>query len=384
MTGAVAAPVETPRLLLDEARLARNAARLRARCAALGVAFRPHHKTAKCVEVARAAHGGAAGPMTASTLREAEQLAAAGFTDLLLAAVASPGRVPRAVAVGRDHPGTRLLLAADDAAMARLVGEAVPEGAGFGVLAEIDSGEHRSGLDPDSPALLALAEAIARQSPRLRLAGVMTHAGHSYATDDPDALAATAEAERAAAVHAAARLRKAGHAVEVVSVGSTPTLLHARHLDGVTEARAGVSLLWDLAQMSRGLCGWDDLALGVLATVIGHQRGGARPAIVLDAGALALSKDATANAFLPGAGYGLLADARTGERLAGLSVSVVHQEHGTVPVPEESWFARLPVGATVRVMPNHACLTAAGGYGAFHVHGGDGAARAVWPRVDGW
>lgn len=370
----------TPRLLLDRTRVEGNAVRLRARCAELGVAFRPHLKTAKCAEVGRIAHGGSIGPVTVSTMREAEFLADDGFTDFLLATALTPARLARLAAL--DARGAKLTVVADDPAMLRLLGEAATSE--LPLLLEVDCGEHRSGTDPDGEALLAAAAEVERH-PRLRLNGVMTHAGHSYATADRQALADLAEAERAAAVGAAERLREAGHACRVVSVGSTPTLLFARHLDGVTEARAGVSLFWDLAQLSRGMCDWNGLALAVEASVIGHQRAfpGAAGALVLDAGALALSKDLGANAFMPDARYGILADAETGERLP-LSVAVVHQEHGTVPIPELSWFNRLPIGTRVRVMPNHACLTAAGGYGGYDVHEGDGAALAHWRRCDGW
>lgn len=368
-------PPDTPRLLLDRARLEANAARLRARCDALGVTFRPHFKTAKSVEVALVSTGGVPGPGTVSTMREAEALAASGASrDILLAATAIPARIPRAEALRRAH-GARLLLVLDSPEMAALLDSAATEP--HEVLVEVDSGEHRAGVAPGRA--LAVARAVAATR-RLHLAGVMTHGGHSYGVAEPEEIAAVAEAERAAAVTAAEAIRAAGMPAGIVSVGSSPTLLHARHLDGVTEARAGVSLLWDLAQMSRGLCGWDDLALSVLATVIGHNPAG--PSLVLDAGALALSKDVTANAFAPGTGYGVLADA-AGARLP-LHVAHAYQEHGVVPVPDESWFARLPVCGLVRIYPNHACLTAAGGYGAFDVTGPDGAVTDRWSRVDGW
>ncbi|WP_424814180.1 alanine racemase [Roseococcus sp. YIM B11640] len=370
----------TPRLLLDRPRLERNAARLRARCAELGIAFRPHLKTAKCAEVARIGHEGRTGPVTVSTLREAEFLAEDGFTDFLLATAVTPDRLPRVAAL--QERGARITVVADDPAMIRLLGEAASRP--LDLLLEVDCGEHRSGTDPDGAALLAAAEAASRH-PFLRLQGVLTHAGHSYGTGDPARLAEIAEAERVAAVHAAGRLRVRGHDCAVISIGSTPTLLYARHLEGVTEVRAGVSLFWDLAQLSRGMCGWDDLALSVEASVIGHQRTfpGAAGALVLDAGALAMSKDTGANAFMPEARFGILADAATGERLP-LSVAVLHQEHGTVPVPDALWFGRLPLGSRVRVLPNHACLTAAGGHGGYDVHLGDGIPAARWMRCDGW
>ncbi|MCR0984736.1 alanine racemase [Roseomonas populi] len=367
---------DTPRLLLDLARLEANAARMRARAEALGVSFRPHFKTAKSVEVHRVAHGGAPGPATVSTMKEAEVLAASGqATDILLAATAVPARLPRAEALARKH-GTRLILVVDSPEMAGLL-DADAE-APHEVLVEVDSGEHRAGVPPEKA--LAVARAI-HGSRKLKIAGVMTHGGHSYGSADHASIADVAEQERVATVSAASAIRGAGMEAPIVSVGSSPTLLHARNLEGVTEIRAGVGLFWDLAQMSRGQCGWDDLALSVLSTVIGHNR--ASMSLVLDAGALALSKDVTANAFAPGTAYGTLGEAETG---AALPLHVLHayQEHGMVPVPDESWFERLPVGSLVRVYPNHACLTAAGGYGTYDVLDGAGNAVARWPRIDGW
>lgn len=306
---------------------------------------------------------GVPGPTTVSTMKEAEALAASGASrDILLAATTIPARIPRAESLRRAH-GTRLLLVLDTPEMAALLDAVAAEPQE--VLVEVDSGEHRAGVPPERA--LAVARAITATR-NLRLSGVMTHGGHSYGVATADAIADVAEAERA------------GLSAPIVSVGSSPTLLHARHLTGVTEVRAGVALLWGLAQMSRGLCGWDDLACSVLSTVIGHNHTGL--ALVLDAGALALSKDVTANTFAPGTGFGIVADEH-GARLP-LHVSTAYQEHGMVPVPDESWFSRLPVGSLVRIYPNHVCMTAAGGYGAFDVVGPDGAVTARWPRVDGW
>ncbi len=378
MDAAPFAGVETPRLLLDRDRLERNVARMRQRCADLGVALRPHVKTAKSREVALIAAGGAPGPITVSTLAEAAYFAASGWRDILYATAMVPGKVAHAARI-QGKSGARLTLVTDDTRAALEVGAAAAaQGAGFACLAEVDCGEHRSGVAPASDELDAAAAAIAASG--LRLAGVMTHAGHSYAEREPAALRAVAEAERAAAVTSAERLRAAGHACSIVSVGSTPTVLHAAHLDGVSEVRAGIYLFNDLAQLSRGVCAEADLAVSVLATVIGHQRRG--PSLVLDAGALALSKDLSANRFLPDAQYGWVCNATTLQRFPGLSVATVHQEHGAVPVPDEGWFQRLPVGSHVRVLPNHACLTGAA-YPAYDVVT-NGRVVDRWERTGGW
>lgn len=374
------ASLETPRLLLDRERLERNASRMRERCDALGVALRPHLKTAKSVEVAWLAGGGQPGPVTVATLAEAEYLAAAGWRNILYATAMAPAKAARAARIQRDT-GTVLLLAVDsvDAAF-MLAAKAAEHGASFGCLIEVDCGEHRSGTAPASGELAEVAAAVAAGAPHLRLDGVMTHAGHSYTLGDIGALRAMAEAERAAAVSSAEMLRSLGHSCPIVSVGSTPTVLYAEHLHGVTEARAGIYLFWDLAQLSRGMCAETDIAVSVLATVIGHQRRG--PSLVLDAGALALSKDLGANCFMPDAHYGWVCDAATLQRLGTLSVETVHQEHGTVPVPDEGWFTRLPIGSTVRILPNHACLTCAP-YRSYDLVAG-GAVVDRWNRTGGW
>ncbi len=379
---AMFAGLNTPSLILDADRLERNAARMRSRCDALGVTLRPHLKTAKSTDVARVAANGGRGPISVSTLAEAEYFAAAGWRDILYTTAIAPAKLSRAHHIQNEH-GARLLLVLDSREAAAAMGEAAAAlGARFGILIEVDCGEHRSGTEPASEELVAIALAIAAWSPQLDLLGVMTHAGHSYAFDDPAPVRALAEVERHAAVASADLLREHGYACPIVSVGSTPTLMFAEHLVGVTEVRAGIYLFGDLSQLSRAVCTQDDIAISVLATVIGHQRRGPNPSLILDAGALALSKDIGANRFMPNAGYGLVCDAVTLEPLDALSVAIVHQEHGGVPLPDESWFERLPIGSFVRILPGHACLTCAA-YTSYAVLRG-GKLVEEWPRIAGW
>jgi len=369
--------LETPRLILDLDRLERNCAAMRARCGALGVALRPHLKTAKSVDVARVATNGAGG-ITVSTLREAEYFAGAGYRDILYAATVVPGKLVHAARI--MEMGCDLVLVTDSSDVISAASSfATERKTTLSFLIEIDCGEHRSGLPAGSSEIVALARAIAA-APGLRLRGVMTHAGHSYGPSDPAGVIPIAAAERDAAVNGAEAIRAAGLPCDIVSIGSTPTVLYADHLRGVTEVRAGIYMLWDLAQLSRNVCRIEDIAVSVLTSVIGHNRAGR--SLILDAGALALSKDIGANKYLPDAGYGYVCDVRTAARLGKLSVDVVHQEHGTVTVDDEAWFARLPVGSLVRVLPNHACITCAG-YEAFDAVRGEQVV-ARFPRVNGW
>jgi D-serine deaminase-like pyridoxal phosphate-dependent protein len=373
------ADLETPCLLLDHGRLLRNIDRMRQRCRALGVALRPHVKTPKSLEIARLMHDDRPGPITVSTLREAEHFATHGFRDILYATAIVPAKLARVAAIQRAT-GATVRVVLDSVAVARGIGEVLRErkGGPIEVLIEIDCGEHRSGVAADSPDLTRIAEAL--QAPNTRLVGVMAHAGHSYGTDSIDDVRRLARHERDTAVAAAGRLRPAGFACPTVSVGSTPTILHADHLDGVTEARCGVFALWDLAQVSRHMCALDDIAATVLATVIGHNRAG--QCLIIDAGALALSKDVGANRFMPSANYGLVCTAEDSRPLTPLSVSQVHQEHGTVAVPDDSWFTRLPIGTQVRILPNHTCMTCAA-HTVYHLVEGQ-QVIGTWGRINGW
>jgi D-serine deaminase-like pyridoxal phosphate-dependent protein len=343
--------LETPRLLLDADRLARNCAAMRARCGALGVRLRPHLKTAKSLEVAREALAGETSAITVSTLHEAEFFARNGYRDILSASGIVPGKLAHAARIQRES-GCDLILVTDALAVAEAAARfAEANNVTLSFLIEIDCGEHRSGQLPDAPEVVAIARAL-HGAPRLRLRGVMAHAGHSYGADAPSAVVPIATAERDAAVGAATRIRAAGMPCEVVSIGST----------------------------SRKVCREEDLAVSVLSSVSGHTRHA--NTLILDAGALALSKDTGANRLLPDAGYGYLCDAYTMQRLGGLAVNSVHQEHGTVLVDDTRWFDQLPVGSIVRILPNHACITCAG-YDAYDVVR-DGAVVARWERTNGW
>ncbi len=382
--------LRTPALILDRARLDRNLAAMSARMCARGVDLRPHLKTAKSIDVARRATAGHSGAITVSTLNEAAYFARAGFTDIVYAVGIAPGKLTDVAAI--QAFGARLAVVTDSVEVARAIA-AHPAGATipFRVLIEIDSGAGRAGLAPDDPALTEIARVLG-DAPGAELRGVLTHAGQSYGCRDIAAIEAVAEDERRAAVDAASRLRAAGHACPVVSVGSTPTAVFARDLEGVTEARPGVYMFFDLYQVGLGCCAPDDVALTVLASVIGHRRAGGRVGgrLLIDAGALALSQDRSTAAQDEDQGYGHLFDARGARDLGGLRVVSVSQEHGIVApgMPGRALggaapFDDLPVGARVRVMPNHACMTAAA-HDRYHVVEGGEAVVAVWPRTNGW
>lgn len=367
----------TPCLVLERGKLARNLARMAATLAIRRVRLRPHFKTAKSADIGRLAAPPPEGAITVSTLREAEFFAYHGWRDIFYAVGLGPGKFARAAALRRqgvdlvtllDHPATAAALRAF----------AQREELTFRVLIEIDCGDGRGGLPPDSPVLIETATALGTH-----FAGVATHGGQSYETHDPAALALVAQAEADALRLAAARLHGAGFPSTILSLGSSPTALGSVDLAGITEVRAGVYMFWDLFQAGRGSCTLDDLALSVLTEVIGRPAHRPREFLV-DAGAFALSKDRATAALGPGldAGYGLVCDL-DGQPLPGLRVARVWQEHGLVVSDTDLPPDAFPIGRRLRLLPNHACPTAAA-HDRYFVVDHTQAVVAEWPRVNGW
>lgn len=372
--------LETPVLVLDRTKMERNIARLRERLSSFGVALRPHVKTNKSADVT--ARIGAPGtPITVSTLKEADYFLNHGWTDILYAVGIVPSKLPHVEDLVRR--GARMTLLLDNVEAAAAVAACCRERAlSVPVLIEIDTDGHRSGVKPEDPALLEIAAALDGNEGRgAWLAGVLTHAGDSYNCRSVEAIEALAEQERAGAVRAAQRLRAAGHAAPVVSVGSTPTAHFARSLDGVTEVRAGVFVFFDLVMNGIGVCETSDIALSVLCTVIGHQR--EKGWLITDAGWMAMSRDRGTAKQPVDQGYGLVCDI-DGRPLADLLMVDANQEHGVVSHRgDPAATPMLPVGTLLRILPNHACATAAQ-HGSYTVVAGGIDVKAQWTRFGGW
>jgi D-serine deaminase-like pyridoxal phosphate-dependent protein len=367
----------TPCALVDLDRLERNCERMAARVGRLGARLRPHVKTHKCVEAARLQLGGRDGGITVSTLAEARAFAGAGFPDVTWAVPIAPARIAEAAELTRRLERFTVL-ADDEAVVAELEVCAAAQGVRLSVMLKVDCGYHRAGVDPLVATSVALAARIAA-SPGLDFRGVLTHAGHAYRCRDAAEIAVVAAQERGVTVAFAEWLLRVGVPVPEVSIGSTPTIALATDLSGVSEVRPGNYAFFDAHQAAIGSCTLDDAAFLVLASVIGRYP--ERGAALLDAGALALSKDEGPRHVDPGCGYGVLLEPRSRRPLAGLRLAALSQEHGHLH-GDPAALAALPIGARMLVVPNHSCLAAAL-HGRYAVVRGDEVV-AEWHPVRGW
>ena len=370
--------IDTPALILDKGIMQANINRMHDKAKALGVTLRPHVKTSKCWEVVRRQLLGKEGPITVSTLKEAEEFALHGVTDMIYAVGIAPQKLPRVAALYEKGVDLKIIL--DNVASANAVSTfCKTHHYAFKVLIEIDCDGHRSGLRPNDPEIINVAKAIA--APAI-LSGVITHAGGSYDVDTEEALIKRAHGERDGICAAKNLLSSAGFKCETVSVGSTPTALYADNLEGVTELRAGVYVFFDLYQAGVGSCQLSDIACSLLVTVIGHQK--VKGWIITDGGWMAMSRDrGTANQKID-QGYGLVCDI-DGKIISGLWMSGANQEHGIISARDNSaidW-EDFPIGKRLRILPNHACPFAAQ-HPRYYVVDNSQEVLDVWDRFYGW
>ncbi|MEJ7848127.1 MAG: alanine racemase [Pyrinomonadaceae bacterium] len=345
--------IKTPCLLLDDDRVQRNAERIGDIAKRNNVCLRPHVKTHKCVEVARIQTAGHDGAITVSTLVEARAFARHGFSDITYAVPIERGKFDEAVEILRG--GVKLNLLTGDTETVRLLdATAGKQGVKFDVFVKIDCGTHRVGVEPHTAEAVEIPRLIS-DAANLHFAGILTHAGHSYNSNSNEEILEVARHERDSMVELATRLRGQSIEVPTVSIGSTPTISCVDHLDGIDEIRPGNYIFYDAFQATLGSCGFEDTALTVLAAVV--HRDETRRRIVVDAGAIALSKDRGPVGLDPACGYGHVLNIEGNE--TGMRVTSLSQEHGEIEAGGDERFDRFKVGDRLRILANHSCLTAA-------------------------
>jgi D-serine deaminase-like pyridoxal phosphate-dependent protein len=367
--------IQTPAALIEFDKLRDNCVQMLEHVHALGSRLRPHMKTLKSIEAARLAVDPHHGGIAVATLTEARQFFEGGFKDICCAVCLAPEKLELAARL--IEAGAQLSFFIDSVAVAKLI---VAHGAPFSLWIEIDCGEHRTGVAADDPALLEIAGVL--RDGGQTLMGVATHAGHSYSCRSIEDIRAVAERERLIAVQAANRLRAAGFSIPHVSVGSTPTTVHAVCADGVTEYRAGVYMAGDLVQSVLGSLDLNRVAFSVLASVISIRR--ERHQIVVDAGGLALSKDRGTQATAHDYGYGLVTDLAGQAAFGDLIIADVHQEHGEIRNVPNHVLDQLEIGSKVRILPNHVCMTAAMYDRLLVVNTTTQSVVDIWQRTNGW
>jgi len=373
--------LETPCLILDQDKLSNNIHKMNVHLKSLGAKIRPHVKTVKSIDIINMVMNDQCIGIAVSTLKEAEYFLDKGIKDIVYAVGIAPVKLDHVAELMKNGADIKIIL--DNIEQSKAVVQKGKElNITYQVLLEIDCDGHRSGIKPNDPALLKIGKYLNDQE-GAELKGVLTHAGESYNCKSVEAIKQLAAKERILSISCAETLRENNLPCPIVSTGSTPTATFTDDLSGITEIRAGVYMFKDLVMAGLGVCDANDIALSVLASVIGYQK--EKGWIIIDAGWLTLSRDRGTASQKVDQGYGLVCN-EYGKPLPDLIVSGTNQEHGIISDRngKQINYRNFPVGSILRILPNHACATAASHNHYNLVNTNSTEIIDVWHRINGW
>lgn len=261
----------TPCLLVDLDLMEGNIEKMAAHAKAHSIGLRPHAKTHKCPEIAKRQIDSGALGICAATISEAEVMAAAGISGLLITSeLVGPNKVQRLLRLTRAHPDTMTVV--DHAWQAAQLSEAAATAeVQLNIMIDIDPIGRRTGIQPGESAV-RLAKTV-DGLPNLRLKGVHSYSGVSSHVKGFAARKAHSEKYMVPPVESFNQMQKAGLPVEILSGCSTGTYNIDPHIPGITEMQVGSYVLMDVDYLGiGGQSGdiYDDFssALTVLTTVV--------------------------------------------------------------------------------------------------------------------
>jgi 3-hydroxy-D-aspartate aldolase len=301
-----AADLGTPALVVDLEAFERNVRKMADHCHASGISLRPHAKTHKCAEIARRQIAAGAVGQCCASLDEAEMLARAGVSSVLITSpLVAEASLRRLLALNAVCPGLMAVVDSQQTVQ-RLSQAAFGAGQTLKLLVDVDIGHHRTGIAPGKAAA-GLASAIS-QSPNLEFAGLQGYAGHLMHVAD------RAERQtRSAAALDQLRLTRdllcgMGLAPRIITGGGTGSFDIDPAEQVLTELQAGSYIFMDRQYNDVWISGPPfETSLFVLTRVVSANHPGMA---TTDAGLKAFSTDADAPviSFGPDATYSFFGD----------------------------------------------------------------------------
>jgi D-serine ammonia-lyase len=393
----------TPAAIIDISKVKRNCTDMLEAVAKAAVSFRAHVKTHKTLEITKLQVGEQCRDVrvVVSTVMEAEKLvplmkeyqSRQAKVNILYGVPLGQSQGIRLAHVAMSLGEGSVSVMIDHVAQLETL-KGFQEMAGFPALVflKTDSGYHRAGVAPDSQEMMELVKqvGIAEEQGIVKLLGFYSHNSLSYGGNSPDDAMDMLKVEIDVCRQASQHFK--GDRQLIVSVGASPTALSLQNVTAseasntssaqalkdslqITKSRleleihAGVYPLFDMQQVAASSRHFksnphDQIAVSILAEVCSlYPNRTEKPEALIAAGALALAREPCKD--YPGWGvvspwnlpesYSIAEDQR-------IIVSRISQEHGILAyegVGSDSRELPLTYGQSLRIWPNHACITLA-------------------------
>jgi D-serine deaminase-like pyridoxal phosphate-dependent protein len=331
--------LDTPSLLLDLDKLEANIKDMSEFAAENNLAIRPHIKTHKSVKIAKMQMEAGAIGITVAKISEAEVMVAGGINDILVAyPISKQQKIHRVLRL--LSKGVNLKIAVDHIEQLKYLQKDL-EHSPFvlEVWIKVNSGLDRCGVESVEE-VIKLAQAVFLS--KIKLGGIFTHAGHSYAAKTQEEIRQIAIQEGNVVAESAIECERVGIPIPIRSVGSTPTYRYSGLINGINEVRPGNAVFFDHIQVGLGSTTIEKCALTILSSVVGVYSN----RIVIDAGSKTLCLDKGAHGNETVKGFGSIINHQE------IMIERLSEEHGIGNIKSSTTLKR---NDAVEIIPNHAC-----------------------------
>ncbi|HIA12011.1 MAG TPA: alanine racemase [Flavobacteriales bacterium] len=340
-----------PTLILDVEKCKSNIAAMAENARRNNVLFRPHFKTHQSHEIGRWFREVGVTCITVSSLEMANHFAKDKWGDIT---VAFPVNILEIDKINTLASSISLNLLVESQKTIGQLSKTLTSP--IGVFIKIDIGYHRTGVNPESTELISQILDEIDNSKLIKFRGFLGHAGHSYSARGIDEISAihTGSIQIITGVkeHFTDRYPEL-----IVSVGDTPTCSTMQDFGSVDEIRPGNFVFYDLSQVAIGSCTQEQISVAVACPVVSIHKD--RSEIIIYGGGVHFSKERLEHPVYGGI-YGQVVEGRSagwGNIIAGVYVSKLSQEHGTISAPS-AYIEAIQVGDLVKILPVHSCMTA--------------------------
>lgn len=344
--------IQRPSLLVRPDRARENIRKMREKAERSGVIFRPHFKTHQSARVGEWFREQGVESITVSSVKMAMYFAAHGWKDMT---IAFPVNI-------REMDDLNDLAGRVDLNLLVLSSETAEQlsrslTSGVGIWIKVDTGYGRTGIPRENTEEIISLFRKVEKLPRLKLKGLLTHAGQTYHIYD--------RTERQRIFRGVAdslgkirdQVLSDGVSQCLISVGDTPGTTAVDDFSGVDEVRPGNFVYFDTQQLHLGSCVESDIAAAVVCPVAAvHPE---RSELLLYGGAVHLSAQFEEHPEIDGQrmyGYVVpVTDDGWGRVKSYNYVRSVSQEHGVARV-DAGFLASVAPGDLVCIIPVHSCL----------------------------
>ncbi|NVO19215.1 MAG: alanine racemase [Bacteroidetes bacterium] len=341
--------INRPTLLINKNICQSNISKMAEKAKRNNLIFRPHFKTHQSSEVGEWFRQEGIDLITVSSVGMARFFAGHGWKNITIAFPCNILEIDDIIELGST---IRLNLLIESVEVAGILFENIRNKTG--IFLKIDSGYHRTGIEPENLTLIrAIMDRISNNS-KLQFCGFLTHTGQTYHAQGVEEIKGIFQP----VFRSLQKLKsefKSMYQDLIISVGDTPGCSLLDEFPGVDEIRPGNFVFYDLMQFHIGSCEMKDIAVAVICPVVAIHK--SRQEAVIYGGAVHLSKEycrSADNSII----YGMAVEWdgkhwNTDKTLGYLSS--LSQEHGILKLNEG---ISLHPGQLVAIIPVHSCLAA--------------------------